>query len=98
VSLIDTLAPVILAVGFTAAVLMIVGAWAYRAIVAARLQHLDASHDRLCETRSRTLVRDLVAAVETDPILKDAMPQDLQDRAWQLHDSYTTTRPRELHP
>jgi hypothetical protein len=85
-SLIDTLAPVILAVGFIICVLLWSAYACYHLYTERRTKLYRAKTDYELDQKYRLLVRDLVTQVDCDPLLKDAMPTELQDRAWELHE------------
>jgi hypothetical protein len=83
-SLINTLAPVILAVIFGLVVIVVLGAWATRFVSEARANEIAQKRDLRLERQAYQFVETLF--IESNSISSDVtLTPELSDELWKLH-------------
>lgn len=98
-SLFDTIGPIILLACLGIGALVFACSGALRLIQGAKT---DAAQRKLTEEvletnrRSQIIIRDLMVAIDSDPLLENEVPNELQKRIWELHERFSTSQTKEL--
>lgn len=84
-SLISTLAPVILAAGFVLTMLIVMGVWVFRFVEDARAKAMVAKRDLRLERKAFKFVEDLFIETSSSDDLSQALPNALHETMWDIH-------------
>jgi hypothetical protein len=92
VSLINTIGPVILLVCIGLAALLAVGAWASRVLAQAQARRELTAEARELSATSRSLISDLVSEMDSNLLVQEHLPDELQQEVWRLHERYNSRK------